>query len=43
VEPPVTEGPFTGFAEFAITSKPLAKNARTARGYAFAREKLEGP
>ena len=31
----LTEGLFTTFTEFAMTSNPLAKNARYARGYGF--------
>jgi len=31
----VTEGLFTTFTEFAMTSNPLAKNARYARAYGF--------
>ena len=31
----VTEGLFTTFTEFAMTSNPLAKNARFARAYGF--------
>ena len=38
----MTEGPFADSADFAVTSKPMATDARTARGYAFAHEKLEG-
>ena len=31
----LTEGLFTTFTEFAMTSNPLAKNARYARAYGF--------
>ena len=38
----MTEGPFASSAEFAMSSRPLAKSARSARADGFALEKREG-